>query len=156
MDPNASSYAPASAASQATNVANVRTRPRNLSDLSQAPTLVGSESDGDNDTGSPPAAQNLLSSRPEALGRPCIDEPWLLNKAGTPFAPVDGEDLAALVADLLEIAANKMREKYKILEPTGQFWDSMETNLGRASRLADAGESRAAFDLLKELMRKID
>jgi len=141
----------------AEGLSHVRSLERSYSNISQASTLVGSESDGDDHAQSPSAARASPAAQHGAIAGLHPHEPCAPHQANVDAMLAHQDNADRLMEEGCERtrqrAAAQMRWLHKICDPFTEMIDELNATMGRAERLYDAGDHRGAHALYQEIIQ---
>jgi hypothetical protein len=152
MSSYASSQRTRSPSSDTGPLADVRSLQRRLSNLSQASTLVGSESDHDDDIGTTPTTQN--TTQHDATGESCAHEHCVQYNAAVSAARRD-----AMIPDFDRVrmkAQERIGTLHLMFDPFMDLINSVSVKMDVAERLAEGGDYLAAYPLYMSVLRDIE
>jgi hypothetical protein len=133
-------------------LADVRPIQRRLSNLSQASTLVGSESDHDDDAGATPTTQD--TTQHDATGESCAHEYCVQYNAAVNAARGD-----AILPDFDWVrmkAQERIGTLHLMFDPFMDLINSVSVKMIVAERLSDRSDYLAAYPLYLSVLRDIE
>jgi hypothetical protein len=152
MSSHGSPQWPCSPSSDTRPLADVRSLQRCLSNLSQASTLVGSESGDDPDAGTSSTPQVTIQHHPTEQSR--APEHYVQHHAA-----VSADSTDTILQDFDEIrkmAQDCVRAMHVLFDPSMNFINRINTNMGVAERLTEGGDRLMAYILFQRVLREIE
>jgi hypothetical protein len=139
------------------SLSHVRSLERSYSNISQASTLVGSESDGNDDAQSPSATRAPLAVQHGAITGLHSHEPCAPHQANIDIV-VAHQNVADRPTQMecertRQSAAVRLRWLHRICDPFMDMVQELNETMGQAERLYDAGDRRRSYALYEEIIQ---